>query len=132
MCAAMPMASVINMPVASTAMKSFAVMPGFMALLRPTATHEARCGVPVPQNLQIVSTVASQTWLRRQGSCKAVHGAKDMNMNEKQSNTPSAARRAGTRRRRLALWVLAISALAVTAGVGARQFLQKDAQAGYR
>ena len=55
-----------------------------------------------------------------------------MNTNDKQNITPKPARRAGATRKRLALWALAVAALAVTAGVGARQYLQKDAQAGYR
>jgi len=40
--------------------------------------------------------------------------------------------RARLLRRRLPLWLLAVSALVLTAGVGARQFLGKDAQSGLR
>src|SRR3982751_678307 len=55
-----------------------------------------------------------------------------MNTIENQNTTPRPARRAWATRKRLALWALAITALAVTAGVGARQYLQKDGQSSYR
>ncbi len=55
-----------------------------------------------------------------------------MNTNDKQNIPSKPVRRAWATRKRLALWALAVTALAVTAGVGARQYLQKDAQAAYR
>ena len=49
-----------------------------------------------------------------------------------QSTKGTAGRRARFLRRRLPLTLLALSALIVAAGVGARQYLSKDAQAAYR
>jgi membrane fusion protein, macrolide-specific efflux system len=55
-----------------------------------------------------------------------------MNTNDKQPIVPKPSRRAWLAPKRLALWALAITALAVTAGVGARQYWQRDAQSAFR
>ena len=51
---------------------------------------------------------------------------------DKQNVNAPRSTRAKTLRKRLPLWVAAFAALAIAAGVGARQYLSKDAQAGYR
>src|SRR5690349_256684 len=55
-----------------------------------------------------------------------------MDSNRQRSQGAKPGRVPAKLRKRLSLWLLAAAALAVAAGVGARQYLQKDAQAGLR